>query len=95
MNYRVARLPRRHRAMLDFAWRLTADPGAIGDADRAALRSAGFDDGDIYDICEIVGLFNLSNRMAMGLDMMPNREYHSMNRAPAPKPRRRPARRAR
>jgi uncharacterized peroxidase-related enzyme len=90
MNYRVAQLSRRHRAMLDFAWNLTASPGAIGDTDRMALRKAGFNDGDIYDICEIVGLFNLSNRMAMGLDMMPNREYHAMNRTalPAKKPRR-------
>lgn len=80
MNYRVARLPPRQRAMLDFAWKLTVDPAAIGDADRAALRAAGFDDSDIYDICEVTALFNLSNRMAMGLDMMPNREYHALNR---------------
>ena len=82
MNYRVARLSRRHRAMLDFAWKLTASPAEIGDADRAALRRAGFAAGDIYDICETTGLFNLSNRMAMGLDMMPNPEYHAMHRAP-------------
>jgi uncharacterized peroxidase-related enzyme len=82
MNYRVAGLSPRHRAMLDFAWQLTADPGAVGDADRARLRDAGFGDGDIFDICEVVGLFNLSNRMAMGLDMMPNREYHAMHRVP-------------
>lgn len=81
MNYRVAKLPRRHRAMLDFAWKLTAAPGEVGDADRAALRRAGFGDGDIYDIAEVTGLFNLSNRMAMALDMMPNREYHAMSRA--------------
>ena len=89
--------------MLDFAWQLTAAPDRIGNADRAALRKAGFNDADIFDICEIVGLFNLSNRMAMGLDMMPNREYHAMHRVaptrkkaaagrkkgPAPKARRR------
>jgi len=84
LNYRVAGLSRRHRAMLDFAWQLTAAPQAIGDTDRAALRQAGFNDGDIFDICEIVGLFNLSNRMAMGLDMMPNREYHAMHRTARP-----------
>lgn len=83
MNHRVARLPPRQRAMLDFAWKLTASPGEVGDADRRALRRAGFGSGDIYDISEIVGLFNLTNRMAMGLDMMPNREYHAMNRTAA------------
>ena len=83
MNYRVAELGPRQRAMLDFAWKLTAQPEAIGNADRAALRTAGFDDRDIFDICETVGLFNLSNRMAMGLDMMPNVEYHAMHRQDA------------
>src|SRR5580704_4779334 len=34
MNYRAARLDPRHRAMLDFAVKLTAEPWAIGDADR-------------------------------------------------------------
>jgi uncharacterized peroxidase-related enzyme len=82
MNYRVAGLPARQRAMLDFAWKLTAEPEAVGEPDRVALRAAGFDERDIFDICEITGLFNLSNRMAMGLDMMPNREYHAMNRGP-------------
>jgi uncharacterized peroxidase-related enzyme len=80
MNYRVAVLPARQRAMLDFAWKLTAEPEAMAEPDRAALRAVGFDERDIFDICEVVGLFNLSNRMAMGLDMMPNREYHTMNR---------------
>jgi uncharacterized peroxidase-related enzyme len=80
MNYRVAALAPRHRAMLDFAWKLTEAPGMVGDEDRAALRRAGFDDRDVFDICEITGLFNLSNRMAMGLDMMPNPEYHAMHR---------------
>jgi uncharacterized peroxidase-related enzyme len=81
MNHRLAKLPPRQRAMLDFACKLTASPEAIGDADRAALRKAGFTDGDIFDICEITGLFNLSNRMAMGLDMMPNHEYHALSRS--------------
>jgi uncharacterized peroxidase-related enzyme len=84
MNYRVAELPLRQRAMLDFAWKLTAAPDSVGDADRAALRKAGFNEGDIFDIAEITGLFSLSNRMAMSLGMMPNREYHAMDRKPKP-----------
>src|SRR5258707_6439152 len=42
MNYRAAKLSRRERAMLDFAVKLTAEPWAIEEADRAALREAGF-----------------------------------------------------
>src|SRR6202020_3357008 len=42
MNYRAARLDRRQRAMLDFAVKLTAQPFAIEEADREALRKSGF-----------------------------------------------------
>ncbi|TVS00357.1 MAG: alkylhydroperoxidase [Rhodospirillales bacterium] len=80
MNYRVAELSPRHRAMLDFAWKLTLSPHDIGDADRQALRDAGFSDQDIFDICDVAAFFNYTNRMAHGLEMMPNAEYHRMNR---------------
>ncbi len=92
MNYRVAELSKRHRAMLDYAWKLTATPAEIGEADRVALRKAGFNDSDIFDLGEIIGLFNLSNRMAMTLDMMPNRDYHAMHRETRVRPRRAAAR---
>jgi uncharacterized peroxidase-related enzyme len=79
-NYRVAPLPPRQRAMLDFAHRLTATPEVICEADRQALRDAGFSEADLFDICEVVAFFNYSNRMAAALDLMPNPEYHAMNR---------------
>ena len=37
-NYRVAELSPRHRAMLDFAHKLTATPNLIDDRDRAAIQ---------------------------------------------------------
>ncbi len=80
MNYRVAELSARQRAMLDFAWKLTETPHRIGDSDRQGLRDAGFSDKDIFDICDVAGFFNYTNRLAFGLDMMPNPEYHAMNR---------------
>ncbi|MDR6292159.1 putative peroxidase-related enzyme [Inquilinus ginsengisoli] len=79
-NHRVARLPPRQRAMLDFAWTLTTEPHRVGDAERAALHAQGFSDEDIFDICDVVGFFNMSNRVASGVDMMPNPDYHAMNR---------------
>jgi len=79
-NYRVAPLPARQRAMLDFAHRLTVEPEAVGEPDRARLRDAGFSDEDLFDISEVVALFNYSNRMAQALDLMPNPEYHRMHR---------------
>lgn len=80
MNYRVAELSPRHRVMLDFAWRLTLSPHDIGEDDRQALRDVGFSDQDIFDICDVAAFFNYTNRMAHGLEMMPNAEYHRMNR---------------
>lgn len=80
MNYRVADLEPRHRAMLDFAWRLTLTPHDIGEADRQRLRDVGFSDQDIFDICDVAAFFNYTNRMAHGLEMMPNRAYHALNR---------------
>ena len=81
LNYRVADLEPRQRAMLDFAVKLTEESRLIDEADRARLREVGFSDADIFDICDVAGFFNMSNRVASGIDMMPNREYHFMARA--------------
>jgi uncharacterized peroxidase-related enzyme len=80
MNYRVAKLPPRQRAMLDYAWKLTTALHLIDEADRDALRGHGLTNEDIFDLSETVALFNLSNRMAAATDMMPNREYHTAAR---------------
>ena len=80
MDYRVADLDQRQRAMLDFAWKLTISPHDIGDDDRQGLRDAGFTDHDIFDICDTAAFFNYTNRVAHGIGMMPNPEYHAMNR---------------
>src|SRR6202166_2043370 len=50
MNYRVAKLDARQRAMLDFAWKLTTAPNDIGEPDRAALRGVGLSVEDIFDL---------------------------------------------
>ncbi|HEX5328310.1 MAG TPA: peroxidase-related enzyme [Acetobacteraceae bacterium] len=76
LNYRVANLDPRQRAMLDFAWKLTATPWLVEQADRDSLRGAGLTEADIFDLGETISFFNLSNRMASATDMMPNRESH-------------------
>ncbi|MEM8801707.1 MAG: peroxidase-related enzyme [Pseudomonadota bacterium] len=81
MNYRVAPLEPRVRAMLDFAWKLTTTPWEVVEADRDVLRDAGLDDDAIFDLSDVVGFFNMSNRFATAVDMMPNREYHGMDRS--------------
>jgi uncharacterized peroxidase-related enzyme len=80
MNYRAAVLPPRQRAMLDFAHKMTVSPDGIVDSDRQALREAGFDDRTIWDIAAVAAFFNMTNRMATAIDMMPNAEYHGRNR---------------
>jgi uncharacterized peroxidase-related enzyme len=80
MNYRAARLSKRQRAMLDFAVKLTAEPWAIEEEDRAGLRKAGFTDRDIWDIGAVTGFFNMSNRVASATDMRPNTVYHGQAR---------------
>ena len=80
MNYRVADISAKQRAMLDFAVKMTETSHRIDEADRQALRDAGFTDADIWDIASVVGFFNMSNRMASAVDMRPNDEYHGMSR---------------
>lgn len=80
MNYRAAKLSARHRAMLDFAVKLTDTPWAIEEHDRAALRNSGFGERDIWDIGAVASFFNMSNRMASAVDMRPNGEYHGQAR---------------
>ncbi|MBI36580.1 MAG: alkylhydroperoxidase [Alphaproteobacteria bacterium] len=81
-NYRELNLSERHRAMLDFAWKMTSEPWHIGDEDREALYKVGFSYEDVYDITDTVAYFNYTNRMTHGLGMLPNENYFGMNRLP-------------
>ncbi|WP_170372886.1 peroxidase-related enzyme [Ruegeria arenilitoris] len=80
MNYRVAPLDARHRAMLDFAAKMTTASAEIEEPDRQRLRDAGFTDRDIWDIANVAGFFNMSNRVASATAMVPNDEYHAQFR---------------
>ena len=80
MNYRVAPLDARQRAMLDFAAKMTTASATIEEADRQALRDTGFSDRDIWDIANVAGFFNMTNRVASATAMQPNEEYHAQFR---------------
>lgn len=80
MNYRAATLSVRHRAMLDFAVKLTETPHLVEEEDRAGLRAVGFGERDIWDIGTVAAFFNMSNRIASAVDMRPNAEYHGSAR---------------
>ena len=79
-NHRSADLSEQHRTMLDFAVKLTEDPGRVDDADVKALGEAGFSTEEIWDVGSVVSVFNLSNRMATLADIRPNDEFYTMGR---------------
>jgi uncharacterized peroxidase-related enzyme len=80
MNYRVADVTPKQRAMLDFAEKITIASHKIEDNDRKILRDHGFSDRDIWDIANVAAFFNMSNRVASAVDMRPNDEYHAQFR---------------
>lgn len=80
MNYRVAPLDARRRAMLDFAVKMTTASATIEEPDRQALREVGFTEADIWDIANVAGFFNMTNRVASATAMQPNTDYHAQAR---------------
>lgn len=80
MNWRVADLDARQYAMLAFAEKMTLASATIEEADRQHLRDVGFNDRDIWDIANVAGFYNMSNRVASATGMWPNDEYHAQAR---------------
>ena len=80
MNYRVADLTARERAMLDFAVKPTRSSSETTEGDREELRVVGFNDRDIFDIASVTGFYNMSNRVASAIGMEPNSAYHGQAR---------------
>ena len=81
-NYRKAEITPRQHAMLDFAMKLALNSAEVGDADIAALKAHGFDDGAVWDIGAITAFFAMSNRLANLTSMRPNDEFFLMGRLP-------------
>ncbi len=79
-NFRSAELPEKQLELLNFTKKLTRDPSEISERDRTKLREVGYTDRDIWDISAIVGLFNMTNRLASATEMEPNDDYHNIAR---------------
>ena len=54
-------------AALAYAQKLTLTPGDMAEADIQALRAAGFDDGQVLEINQVIAYFNYANRTVLGL----------------------------
>ena len=80
LNWRAADLDPRQKTMIEFALKMTGASATIDEADRAGLRTHGLSDEDIWDLAATASFFNMSNRMASAIGMVPNPEYHAMAR---------------
>ncbi|KIC51797.1 peroxidase-related enzyme [Tateyamaria sp. ANG-S1] len=80
MNWRVADVTPRQRAMLVFAEKVTLASAQIEEDDRQALRDHDLSDRDIWDLINVAAFFNMSNRVASATAMQPNRDYHTQAR---------------
>ena len=63
----VGDLSQRHRAILDYATRLTRTPAEVSENDLTRLREAGLSDEEILDAALVTAYFNFVNRIALGL----------------------------
>ncbi len=79
-NWRLAALEPRQQAMLEYVTKVTKASATVTEADRQALRDAGFSDRGIWDITEVAAFFNMTNRVSSSVAMRPNEEYHGMAR---------------
>ena len=57
----------REQPALRYAVKLTEAPASVGRADIEAMRAAGFDDGEILEINQVVAYFAYANRTVLGL----------------------------
>lgn len=80
MNWRVADLDARQKAMLRFAEEVTLHSHKVEEDHREALRTVGFSDRDIWDIVNVAAFFNMTNRVASATGMEPNPDYHAQAR---------------
>lgn len=67
-------LTERQRAVAAFARRVASAPRAVGAADVAALRAAGFDDADVVELVAVTAQANFANTVADATGITPGDE---------------------
>ncbi|XXK31130.1 carboxymuconolactone decarboxylase family protein [Rhodobacteraceae bacterium nBUS_24] len=60
-------LDTKQKLALHYAWRLTQHPPQVTENDILELREAGFSDGEILEINQVVAYFGYANRTVLGL----------------------------
>ena len=79
-DWRRADLDPRRAAICAYAEKLTLRPRELTRADLQSLLDVGLTLEDAWDVAEIAAMYNLTNRMAMATNMLPNREYSGQAR---------------
>jgi uncharacterized peroxidase-related enzyme len=79
-DWRRAELDERQQAICAYAEKLTLRPRELTRADLERLLEVGLSLEEAWDVAEIAAMYNLTNRMAMATNMLPNEEYSSQAR---------------
>ena len=79
-DWRRAGLDSRAAAICAFADKLTLRPRELTRRDLQTLTDVGLTTEEAWDVAEIAAMYNLTNRMAMATNMLPNEEYSGQAR---------------
>ena len=74
LAWRRAELSPRHRALAEFASKLTLYPADVDATLMGGLRAAGLEEEEIFEAIQIVAIYNSNNRINNALGMQPNDE---------------------
>jgi uncharacterized peroxidase-related enzyme len=79
-DWRRAGLDDRRAAICAYAEKLTVRPREVTADDLQTLLDVGLTVAEAWDVAEIASMYNLTNRMAMATNMLPNEEYSAESR---------------
>ena len=74
LAWRRAELSPRHRALAEFASKLTLHPADVDANLMDGLRAAGLGEEEILEAVQVVAIYNSNNRINNALGMQPNDE---------------------
>ncbi|AKH16056.1 MULTISPECIES: peroxidase-related enzyme [Deinococcus] len=80
VNWRHAPLSPQQAALCAYAEKLTLTPAHMAEGDLHDLRAAGLNDHAILEATQVIGMFNMTNRVSSALGFIPNEEYHRRGR---------------
>ena len=79
-DWRRAGLDARRAAICAYADKLTVRPREVSRDDLQSLLDVRLTMEEAWDVAEIASMYNLTNRMAMATNMLPNEEYSAETR---------------